>query len=149
MRPPVPAQRRRSLQRGFTLIEALIALVVLSVGLFGLMQIQTRVMLKTGDSKAQSAAANLAQEKLEELRASDYADIDSDEDLIRAAVGGTTDFTRTWTVTEKTDPPYKEVSVTVDWTQPGRDTQDADFATVTLTTYIARSTLVELDAVGK
>lgn len=149
MRQPIPAQRRRPPQRGFTLIEALIALVILSLGLFGLMQIQTRVMLKTGDSKAQTAAVNLAQEKLEGLRARDYADIDSDEDLIRTAVGGTTDFTRTWTVTEKTDPTYKQVSVTVGWTQPGQDTQDAGFTTVTLTTYIARSTLVELDAVGK
>ncbi|CRI67747.1 hypothetical protein THIOKS180010 [Thiocapsa sp. KS1] len=149
MRQPVPAQRRRPPQRGFTLIEALIALVILSFGLFGLMQIQTRVMLKTGDSKAQTAAVNLAQEKLEELRARDYADIDSDEDLIEAAAGDTTDFTRTWTVTERTDPPYKEVSVTIDWTRPGQDTKDAGFTTVTLTTYIAPSTLVELDAVGK
>lgn len=145
--PRLPSPRAP--QHGFTLIEALIALVILSLGLFGLMQIQTRVMAGSGDSRTQTAAVNLAQEKLEELRASDYAAIAGGEDRIPAAAGGTTDFTRTWTVTPKTDPPYRVVSVTTAWTRPHRDTRDAGFASVTLTTYIAQSTLIALNPVGK
>lgn len=145
--PKLPSPRAS--QRGFTLIEALIALVILSLGLFGLMQIQTRVIAGTGDSKTQTTAVNLAQEKLEELRASDYTAIAGGTDRIPAAAGGTTDFTRTWTVTPKTDPPYLVVSVTTTWTRARQDTRDAGFASVTLTTYIARSTLSALDPVGE
>ncbi|WP_296805625.1 type IV pilus modification protein PilV [Thiocapsa sp.] len=140
--------RQQQRQRGFTLIEALISLVVLSLGLFGLMQIQTRVMTETGDSKTQTVAVNLAQEKLEELRASDYAAISGGEDLIPAAAGGTTDFSRTWTATPSTDPPYNEVSVTTRWTRPGEEGKDADSPSVTLTTFIAESAAVALDTIG-
>jgi Tfp pilus assembly protein PilV len=135
-------------QLGFTLIEALIALIVLSLGLFGLMQIQTRVMTEAGDSKTRTVAVNLAQEKLEEMRASDYATIAGGEDLIPAAAGGTTDFTRTWTVIPSTKPPYNEVSVTTFWTRPGEDSDDRDALTVTLTTIIAQSAAVALDTIG-
>jgi type IV pilus modification protein PilV len=132
-------------QRGFTLIEALISLVVLSLGLFGLMQIQTRVMTDTGDSKTRTAAANLALEKLEELRASSYAGIVSDDagETVPAQPGGTTDFTRSWVVTSHTSPPYKEVSVTTSWTNADRNTES-----LTLTTFIARSAAVALDRIG-
>jgi Tfp pilus assembly protein PilV len=135
-------------QIGFTLIEALIALVVLSLGLFGLIQIQTRVMAATGDSKTRTVAVNLTQEKLEELRASDYAAITGGEDLIPAAAGGTTDFKRAWTVTTRIDPPYNEVSVTTRWTRPGEDAEDAAPSSATLTTFIARSAAVALDRIG-
>lgn len=132
-------------QRGFTLIEALIALVVLSLGLFGLMQIQTRVMTETGDSKTRTAAANLAQEKLEELRARSYASIVSDDDgeTVPVETGGTTDFTRSWTVTGYTSPPYKKVSVTTSWTNANRNTES-----LTLTTFIAESAATALDTIG-
>lgn len=135
-------------QSGFILIEALIALVILSLGLFGLMQIQTRVMTETGDSKARTVAVNLAQEKLEELRASGYAAIAGGEDLIPAAAGGTTAFTRTWTVIPSTDPPHNEVSVTTLWTRPGEDSENADSLSVTLTTFIAQSAAVALNSIG-
>lgn len=132
-------------QRGFTLIEALIALVVLSLGLFGLMQIQTHVMTETGDSKTRTAAVNLAQEKLEELRARSYASIVSDHDgeTVPAEPGGTADFTRSWAVTGHTSPPYKEVSVTTSWTNADRQIES-----LTLTTFVAQSAAVALDSIG-
>lgn len=132
-------------QRGFTLIEALIALVVLSLGLFGLMQIQTRVMTETGDSKTRTAAVNLAQEKLEELRARSYARIVSDHDgeTVPAEPGGSADFTRSWAVTGHTSPPYKEVSVTTSWTNADRQIES-----LTLTTFVAQSAAVALGSIG-
>ena len=136
-------------QSGFTLIEALIALVVLSLGLFGLMQIQTRVMTETGDSKTRTAAVNIAQEKLEELRNGNYGAVVSGTDTVVAATGGTSVFTRSWTVTSKTNPKYKEVSIIASWTSPRREELGADTEAVTLTTYIAKSIPVELKAPGK
>lgn len=139
-----PPQR----QSGFTLIEALIALVVLSLGLFGLMQIQTRVMTETGDSKTRTAAVNIAQEKLEELRNGSYDSVVSGGDTVQAAAGGTWTFTRSWTVTSKTNPNYKEVSIIASWTSPRQGELGADVEAVTLTTYIAESIPVALDTIG-
>lgn len=139
-------QSRPVRNRGFTLIEALIALVILSFGLFGLMQLQTRVMAGTSVSKTQTIAANLAQQKLEELRATPYADIDGDNgepEVIPAGEGGTTTFTRRWSVTEETSPTYKRVSVTTSWTNADQNPE-----AVTLTSFVAESTLAALSTVG-
>ena len=138
---------RRRHQRGFTLVEALIALVILSFGLFGLMQLQARVMAGTSASKTQTIAANLAQQKLEELRATPYDDIAGDNgkaDDILAGEGGTTAFTRSWSVTEETSPPYKAVSVTTSWTNADQNPES-----VTLSSFIAESTCAALEPVGE
>ncbi|RKT47242.1 type IV pilus modification PilV family protein [Thiocapsa rosea] len=143
------SQNRPSRTHGFTLIESLIALVVLSLGLFGLMQMQTRVMAETADSKTRTAAVNIAQEKIEELRSESYAAVVSGKDTVQAESGGTAGFTRTWTVKPKIDPPYREVSVTTRWTRPGEGSEDQDSSSVTLTTFIAQSAAMALETIGQ
>jgi prepilin-type N-terminal cleavage/methylation domain-containing protein len=138
---------RQQRQRGFTLVEALIALVILSFGLFGLMQLQTRVMAGASASKTQTIAANLSQQKLEELRVKPYADIHGDSgkpEVIPAGEGGTTAFTRSWSVTEVTSPSYKKVSVTTSWIDAQQTPES-----LTLTSFIAESTLAALEPVGQ
>lgn len=60
--------------RGFSLIEVLIAVVVLSFGLLALTALQARLMQASSEAKAQSIAIALAKAKLEELRA--YSSLD-------------------------------------------------------------------------
>ncbi|MFB1502150.1 MAG: prepilin-type N-terminal cleavage/methylation domain-containing protein [Thiocapsa sp. C3-sup] len=147
------SRSRSARTHGFTLVEALIALVVLSLGLFGLMQIQMRVMAGASDTKARTTAINLAQQKLEELRAGDYHHDDLEQgthnDSIPAAEGGTSDFSREWIVTDHSSPTYKEISITLSWTTAQQDERGATFESATLTTYIAQSTSVELNPIGK
>lgn len=54
--------------RGFTIIEAMIALVVLSLGLLALGQFQGQLLKSSGETKAQSEGLLIAQQKIEELR---------------------------------------------------------------------------------
>ena len=55
-------------QRGFTLLEALIAFVVLAGGLLAAFRFHTTTMAVTAESKIRSEAVALAEQKLEELR---------------------------------------------------------------------------------
>jgi type IV pilus modification protein PilV len=95
--------------RGFSLIEVLIAVVMLSFGLLALAALQTRLIQASAEAKAQSVAISLAKDKLEELRSytslAAYRALDSGSDpstdprLVDASgsLGGVT-FTRSWTV---------------------------------------------------
>lgn len=56
------------LRSGFSLIEVLIAVVILSVGLLALAALQINVVRSTADAKSRSTALSLAQEKLEQAR---------------------------------------------------------------------------------
>lgn len=53
---------RRQRQRGFSLIDALVALAILSFGLVGLTRFQGRLMSQMTDSQSRSTASRLADE---------------------------------------------------------------------------------------
>ena len=55
------------LNRGFGLIEVLVAVVVLSVGLLALALLQTSLIRSSADAKAQSTAIGLAKQRIEQL----------------------------------------------------------------------------------
>jgi prepilin-type N-terminal cleavage/methylation domain-containing protein len=55
-------------QGGFTLIEAMVAMAVLSFGLLAVASFQTKLVAQSGHSKARSEAIALAQFKLDQLR---------------------------------------------------------------------------------
>jgi len=126
----------QSAKNGFTLVEVLIAILVFSIGMLGLIKLQGEVTLNSAESRMYTHAVNLAQDKIEEFRnyvhQASYTAYASDAvgtDI--AVVGASADtFTRTWVVTN--NPGYKAVEVTVNWV--GLDGQDND---VVLTSQIA------------
>ncbi len=70
----------KRLQRGFTLIEALVGAVVLSVGLLSIASLQVATMNSVGDSKARSEAMQIAETQMESLR-SGYSNRDDFNNL--------------------------------------------------------------------
>lgn len=58
----------RSVQQGFTLIDALIGMVILSVGLLSVVALQTELISSTGLSKARSEAMQIAESEIETMR---------------------------------------------------------------------------------
>ncbi|AFL74155.1 type IV pilus modification PilV family protein [Thiocystis violascens] len=105
-------------QRGFSLDEALISLAVLSSGLLSLAQFQGQMHENSSQTKTQTTAVNLAQQKLEALRAlasTDYSGIVDSQDTPPTHPGDNTSFSRRWSVASHASPAYKEVSVTTDW----------------------------------
>lgn len=105
---------------GFSLIEVMVAVIVLGVGLLGLAKIQGITLLNSAESRMQTHALNFAQEKIEELRAygntsayTAYATDAVGTDL----VGENSTFTRNWVIAACPNTvECKNISVTVAWT---------------------------------
>ena len=139
----------RSLSRGVSLIEALVALAVMAFGLLGVVGMQATLRYNADISKQRSEAVRMAQQQVEDLRAFgtlagtaewDYADIASVATATVPTPAGfaNTTFNITTTVANPvaTDAQFKTVAVSVDWLD--RRTDGSGTAqSVKLTTAIA------------
>ena len=106
---------------GFTLMEMVIAMGLFAVGLMGLSLMSTGLSTSNLSARRQAVAVQLAGNKLEMLGQHDYSEItDSlEEKLDASGASGGGVFERKVTVEEKTEPPWKEVAVTVSWRLKG------------------------------
>jgi type IV pilus assembly protein PilV len=108
---PKPAVKRED---GFTLIEIMIALVVLSIGLVALAGLQISAMRGNTLSKRMTTAVSIANARVEQIKNMPYANIQS-ESSTQVTESNMT-FTRQ--VTVNNDSPVantKTVNVTVTW----------------------------------
>ena len=111
---------------GFSLVEALIAFLILSIGIAGAAKYQSYLIQNSALSKQQTEAVLLGEQKMEDFRSYEtlnttsgkfaYADIVSGTDTV---TGESAIYTRTWTVTSNTSPTYKTVAITINWTSQG------------------------------
>jgi type IV pilus modification protein PilV len=116
---------RSSLVRGFSLIEALVALLVLSFGMLAIASFQFTLMKTSDLAKQRTEATRLAQQKMEQLRA--YARVDTStgtphivnytDDIVSSTTPefftSNATFSRSWTVTPQSNEKW--VNVMVDW----------------------------------
>jgi Tfp pilus assembly protein PilV len=87
--------------RGFSLLEALIAAAILASALLSLAQLVAFAVKTTAAAGRMTDAALLAAQKVEELRAGSWGELQPGTDSPAAG------FTRTWTVTPLgADPDY-------------------------------------------
>jgi type IV pilus assembly protein PilV len=101
-------------EEAFTLIEIMIALVVLSVGLVALVGLQISAIKGNAFSKRMTTAVTIANARLEEIKNTAYANIQSESSTQVSA--SNMNFTRE--VTVNNDSPVlntKTVNVTVTW----------------------------------
>ena len=135
---PLPP-RRPSAQAGFSIIELMVALILLGLGILSvanLFPLGSRTQLR---DRLRTSATDLAQQKMEQLRLKGWSDPDlsagthpnvSGEALSLEDEGA---FTRFWIVEQQTGSfaDMKKVTVRVIWTYQRRDT-------VQLVTYFRR-----------
>ena len=114
--------------KGFTLIELLIAIVLIVVGLVALMGAMSTGICADAALEYRLIALNLANEKLEELKDSDYSLVTSATESSISGFSWVDD--RIVTISE-VDTNLKDVQVEVRWTQKS-STQS-----VAVETYIA------------
>lgn len=119
------------MKQGFTLIEVLIAIILIVSGLVVLMQVMSVAIFADSTLEYRLTALNLANEKLEELKDDGYSHANLDpasSPFTEASISGF-DFVdqRQWTVdyvdanlsTSVSDTGLKDVTVQVQWTQKG------------------------------
>ena len=109
--------RKKDDERGFTLIEIMVAVFLMTIALLGLVSITVMVINGNAFSKSMTTATSLAKDKLEELQNTSYANITSST----AAETKETIYQRSWTVTA--DSPgtnMKTVVVVVTWPWQGQ-----------------------------
>jgi Tfp pilus assembly protein PilV len=123
-RTPFTVGERRRRHGGFTLIEAMIALLVMSFGMLALVGLQS-VFSRNGDlAKQRTEAVRLAQQRLEELRSF------GSEAAWTALAGGadtvTTNalYTRTATLAGASTDMWRAATVTVTWTDRAGEAQE-------------------------
>jgi prepilin-type N-terminal cleavage/methylation domain-containing protein len=114
-------------RRGFSLVEILIAMCVLSIAMMGLATLQFRAMRSNDLANRTTQAANLAQEKLEELifrnaEGEHFAAVvtnDPDNPVSVPADDSGAIFTRSWEFIDDTPVPAAQtIIVRVTWNDP-------------------------------
>lgn len=121
----------------FSLVEVLVALLVLAVGIAAIIRFQGGALENRGFLTQHHEALQLAEDKLDQLRQYEvvntvagktaYADIASGSTTTTKA---STTYTLAWSVTESTNPDYKTVQVTVSWTDRRNTPRSIVLATI-------------------
>ena len=101
--------------RGFTLIEIVIAIFLIITALLGLTSTTVIAIKGNSFSNMMTTATTLAQDKMEELKNKSYTDIASGGPEIVQTI-----YTRSWTVTAGSPAPnIKTIDITVTWPWQG------------------------------
>lgn len=110
--------------RGFTLIEVLVAIVMLVLGVIGAASLTAALMQLNRDATDRTRALELVRHKIEHIQSQGYYEVITGGDT--RTVGGVT-FTRSWTVTPNSPiPGLRDVVLGVSWTdQDGSHTVQA------------------------
>ncbi len=114
----------RSSSSGFTLLEMMLALVLLAVGVLACIDLLHRAQAGGTDGENVLIASNLAQARIEELRNVAYGSLANETKAGISSPSGYSRFSRQVAVTT----PYtnlKQVVVTVYWTAAGGETSVA------------------------
>jgi prepilin-type N-terminal cleavage/methylation domain-containing protein len=122
-------------QSGFTLLEVLIAISILTVGLLGVASMQISAISGNFFSDNTTTALCLAEDKMEDLMGKNFDDVDlvdttaanngnldsistvDFEETVNAdgQVGAGGEYRRIWNIANSTDPQMKTVTVVVTW----------------------------------
>jgi len=109
-------------QRGLSVLEVLIAIIIISVGILALAKLQKNLWHHSSLAKQRGKALILAQGKMEDLRGFEVLYTQTGKFAYQDIVSGSqvvsdvdTSYTVTWNVTDYSDPDYKLVNVSVSW----------------------------------
>jgi type IV pilus assembly protein PilV len=99
--------------KGFTLIEILMALIILSISLLALAGLMTMTTRNNSYGSHVTEAATFAQDKLEELRAVPWGNIISGADQKVSSTG--INYARNWNVVPNPTDNLRTVTITINW----------------------------------
>ncbi|MBW2186490.1 MAG: prepilin-type N-terminal cleavage/methylation domain-containing protein [Deltaproteobacteria bacterium] len=100
--------------KGFTLVELMVALVIFAVGILAVGQLQVTSIRYNSHAQRMSEATMLAQSQMEELMSIDY-------DTVAAETATTGSYLIKWQVDDDPVAEIKDIAVTVSWDCRGVD----------------------------
>jgi prepilin-type N-terminal cleavage/methylation domain-containing protein len=115
--------------KGFTVIELMVTLVVLGAGVGALTYLQTRMVNATVFTSAQYDALNLANNKIADWQAMAYDSIPVETAQTDSSTINNVTYSRTWNISQFTDPTYKVIDVAVSWSDASGTTHSVKLAT--------------------
>ena len=123
--PPRPAPQ--SSQRGVMLLEAMIAILIFSIGILSIVGLQASMIKNTADAKLRSEASYLAQERIGQLWTADPATLPA---YLEAAPGTDISAQIPGGLRTTTSPSAGQYVITVSWLQPGPNQPRHSYTTV-------------------
>jgi prepilin-type N-terminal cleavage/methylation domain-containing protein len=100
-------------RRGFTLVEIVVAIVLLAVGVLGSASLTAALMRSNRGVTNRTRAVETLRLKVEDLQSQNYAQVATGNDT--ATIGGIT-YNRAWTVTPNAPAAnLKTITLTVTW----------------------------------
>lgn len=157
---PKQAGVRRRANRGFSLIEALIAVVVLATGLLALTALQGALIRSSADAKARSQLVTFAQSLMDGARRGGYDAIATGTNTAllsttaqrqaAAQAMGVADLTETTSVTPVANgtSEYKVINLRLGWTDATGAARTMRLSSVVSPLLLSQSVLNELDPPG-
>jgi type IV pilus assembly protein PilV len=112
---------------GFTLVESMLTLAIMSVGLLALAGLQITALRGNDLSRRMTTAVSIAEQRLEQLKNTPYTNIQAE--ATSEVTASNLHFTRQVTVTNGPLPNTKSVSVLVSW-QDQSQTHTLQLATI-------------------
>lgn len=124
-------------QKGISLIEVLITIIIIAVGILGLAKLQQRLWHHSGLLEQQNQAIIIAEKKIEELRgfeqvqsaAGKFAYDDIATESPQTINSTNTNYTLVSNV-DASDPNYKIINVTVSWTDTNGSAQSINLTSI-------------------
>ncbi len=121
--PELQRNRQRD-QKGFTLLEFLIAVMILSVAMLGMATLTGAMINFNKEAFDNTKAVALAQGKLEQLKNIPYGSLTGGTDTTQ------TPYTRTWTIDDDTPgTDMKTLTVTVTWSWKG-ESKEVEYTSI-------------------
>lgn len=106
--------KRSKNSRGFSLIEVLIALVILSIALLALAGLMVQTTKNTSFGNHMTEASTFAQDRLEGLRALLFNSMTGGTDVVTGSTGQT--YSRNCVITKNST--NAETTITISWSDP-------------------------------
>src|SRR5215475_2280810 len=103
---------------GFTLVESMLTLAIVSIGLLALSGLQITALRGNALSRRMTTAVSIAEQSIEQLKNTSYTNIQAE--AATQVTAANLHFTRQVTVTNGPLPNTKSVSVLVSWQDQSR-----------------------------
>lgn len=104
----------RTSRKGFTLIEVLVTMIILSISLLALAGLMARTTRANADGSHITEATTIAQDRLEQLRATRWEDITLGDSLDQVTGSTGVTYARNSNVIQNGN--LRTVTITVNWT---------------------------------